>query len=153
MLDKAVSYIAVRTILQIESLSDESQKRVLIYRDSSEKKDLLKDFEEQSGMVIIGPSLLEGLDLKDDQSRFQVFAKVPFPSMADKYVKAKMEVSREWYDWKSIIAILQGIGRSIRSDQDWAVTYFLDGCLGDLINRNRSSFPPEFLSRLMLVKS
>lgn len=134
-------------------LSRENQRRVLIYNDTAEKKLLLKDFEEIDNAVMIGPSLLEGLDLKDEQSRFQIFAKVPFPSLADKYVSAKMEVSREWYDWKSIVAILQGIGRSVRSNDDWAVTYFLDGCLGDLITRNRASFPDEFLSRLKLVKS
>jgi Rad3-related DNA helicase len=134
-------------------LSRENQRRVLIYSDSEEKKLLLKDFDEIDNAVLIGPSLLEGLDLKDEQSRFQIFGKVPFPSLADKYVSAKMEVSREWYDWKSIVAILQGIGRSVRSDNDWAVTYFLDGCLGDLISRNRTSFPDEFLSRLKLVKS
>ena len=117
-----------------------------------EKSTVLINFNDSKNYVLLGPSLLEGLDLKDDESRFQVFAKVPFPSLADRYVKAKMGVSREWYDWKSIVAILQGIGRSIRNDEDWAVTYFLDGCLGDLINRNRDSFPPEFLSRLKLVK-
>lgn len=134
------------------SLSKENQRRVLMYKDSEEKKIMLNNFNDSKNYVLIGPSLLEGLDLKDDESRFQVFAKVPFPSLADRYVKAKMDVSREWYDWKSIVAILQGIGRSIRNDEDWAVTYFLDGCLGDLINRNRDSFPPEFLSRLKLVK-
>jgi len=134
------------------SLSKANQRRVLIYSDSEEKKTLLSDYNDGNNSVIIGPSLLEGLDLPNDQSRFQVFAKVPFPSLADRYVKAKMNVSQEWYDWKSIIAILQGIGRSIRNDEDWAVTYFLDGCLGDLINRNRTSFPSEFLNRLMLVK-
>lgn len=135
-----------------ESLSKANQRRVLVYRDSEEKKVMLNNFNDSKNYVLLGPSLLEGLDLKDDESRFQVFAKVPFPSLADRYVKAKMGVSREWYDWKSIVAILQGIGRSIRNDEDWAVTYFLDGCLGDLINRNRDSFPPEFLSRLKLVK-
>lgn len=135
-----------------DTLSPLNKKRVLLYRDSEEKKFVLNSFTEKDDCVLLGPSLLEGLDLKNEDSRFQVFAKVPFPSLADRFVKAKMNVSQEWYDWKSIVGILQGIGRSVRSEEDWAVTYFLDGCLGDLINRNRSSFPPEFLSRLMLVK-
>lgn len=135
------------------SLPPDLQKRVMFYRNSEEKKEVLANFEKTQNSVLIGPSLLEGLDLRDDLSRFQIFAKVPFPSLADKYVSAKMAISQEWYDWKSTVAILQGIGRSVRGKNDWAITYFLDGCLGDVINRNRESFPPEFLDRLRLIKS
>ena len=135
------------------SLPSDLRDRVMFYKNSEEKKEVLANFEKTDNSVLIGPSLLEGLDLRDDLSRFQIFAKVPFPSLADKYVSAKMAISQEWYDWKSTVAILQGIGRSVRGKNDWAITYFLDGCLGDVINRNRDSFPPEFLSRLRLIKT
>ena len=99
----------------------------------------------------MGPSLLEGLDLKDDWSRFQVFAKVPYLSLGDRFVKAKLGINPSWYRWKAIINILQGTGRSVRSETDWAVTYILDGSLSDLIHNNRHAFPKEFMSRIRII--
>lgn len=135
-----------------EHIDPKFRDRVLIYQDSSEKNDILRDFHNRKNAVLIGPSLLEGLDLYDDKSRFQVFAKVPYPNLQDRYVKAKSNVMPGWYNWKSIIAILQGVGRSVRSQDDWAITYFLDGNLADLMHSNRSAFPNEFKNRLRIVK-
>ena len=101
--------------------------------------------------VVMGPSLLEGLDLKDDLSRFAIFAKVPYLSLSDKFVATKLKINPEWYRWKAIVNILQGTGRSVRSETDWAVTYILDGSLADLIHNNRKAFPIEFLQRISVV--
>ena len=76
--------------------------------------------------------------------RFQIFVKVPFPSLGDKFVKAKLDYNPAWYDWQTCTSILQGVGRSVRSEDDWAITYFLDGCLKDLFKRSRRNFPIEF---------
>jgi Rad3-related DNA helicase len=132
------------------SLSESNKNRVLIYQGSQEKEIALKQFLESTDKILMGPSILEGLDLTADKSRFQVFAKVPFPSLADKFVKAKMNHQPDWYGWKTCCSILQGVGRSVRSKDDWAVTYFLDGCLKDVFRYNRKNFPPEFISRIKI---
>ena len=133
-------------------LPPDLKKKVLVYENSFFKSDALERFHNEKGVVLMGPSILEGLNLFEDKSRFQIFVKVPFPHIGDKYVAAKMNMQPDWYDWKAIISILQGIGRSVRSEQDWAVTYFLDGCLSDLIRRRRDSFPDEVQKRIVLVK-
>lgn len=131
-------------------LSKTKQKRIHVYRGTEEKMDSLKKFIETPGNILIGPSLLEGLDLKDDKSRLQIFLKVPYPNLGDRYVAEKMKYSKGWYSWKTCTSILQGIGRSVRSEEDWAVTYFLDGCLTDLITRSADNFPNEFLERIII---
>lgn len=125
--------------------------RILVYNGSREKRSSLEELKWGERMVLMGPSLLEGLDLRDDFSRFSIFAKVPFPSLSDRFVRAKMERDPGWYHWRSIINLLQGTGRSIRNEDDWAITYILDGSFGDLLHRNRGSFPPEFISRIRPV--
>ena len=105
---------------------------------------------KKKGLVIMGPSILEGLNMIDDKSRFQIFLKVPFPHLGDKYVAAKLEFSQAWYDWKTSIHILQGVGRSIRTPEDWAVTYMLDGCFADLMRSSSDQFPQEFKDRIKL---
>jgi Rad3-related DNA helicase len=40
------------------------------------------------------------------------------------------------------------VGRSIRTPEDWAVTYLIDGCFADLFKSAGTQFPPEFRSRV-----
>ena len=134
-----------------EKLSSDARQRVLVYKGTQEKEEVLQKFLAEKNLVIIGPSILEGLDLAQDKSRFQVFVKVPYPSLGDRFVKAKMEHFPDWYQWKTSTGILQGIGRSIRSEKDWAVSYILDGCLSDLFKRSRQNFPSEFQKRIKVV--
>ena len=135
-----------------KSLDKKSQSRIITYSNSQEKEEAIRTFILNPGKILMGPSLLEGINLFEERSRFQIFVKIPFPSLGDKYVSAKMNYSPEWYDWKTITAILQGVGRSVRSENDWAVTYVLDGCLKDLLKRRRSSFPDEFQRRIVLSR-
>jgi len=123
----------------------------LVYNGTEEKRKTLEILKFSKDKVLIGPSLLEGLDLKDEWSRFQIFAKVPYLSLGDRFVKAKLAINPTWYQWKCIIGLLQGVGRSIRSEKDWAITYILDGCLSDLIHNHRRSFPKEFLNRIRVI--
>lgn len=125
-------------------------KRIIDYSDSKAKKEALRNFKESDDKILIGPSILEGLDLKDDVSRFQIFFKVPYPSLGDPLIKAKTSHSNEWYDWKTGISIMQGVGRSVRSEEDWAITYVLDACFRSLINKE-GFFPPSFKERIKII--
>jgi ATP-dependent DNA helicase DinG len=131
-------------------LPREIRKRVLTYKGSEEKDKIIKKLKKNPNTVIMGPSLLEGLNLADDDSRFQIFLKVPYPHLGDRYVKAKLEDSQKWYNWKTSISVLQGAGRSIRTPDDWAVTYLLDGNFADLLKAAGDQFPPEFKRRLVV---
>jgi len=125
--------------------------RLMDYDNSKEKNDLLELFKQKEEAVFMGPSLLEGLDLKDDVSRFQIFFKVPYPNLGDPLIKAKMNTMPNWYDWKTGITIMQGVGRSVRNEDDWAVTYILDACFLSLINKPEL-FPPSFVERIKTIK-
>jgi Rad3-related DNA helicase len=140
------------TLKIFNHLSPKNKSRVLVYEGTEEKRKVLEMLKRDTSKVLMGPSLLEGLDLKDDWSRLQIFAKVPYLSLADKFVKAKLAINPDWYRWKAIINILQGTGRSVRSENDWATTYILDGSLADLIHASRKSFPIEFMQRIKIVE-
>lgn len=122
----------------------------ITYDSAKERGGAIDLFNKVDGKVLLGPSLLEGLDLKDEKSRFQIFFKVPYPSLGDPLVKAKMKTFPGWYDWKTGIAIQQGAGRSIRSKDDWAVTYILDACFRSLVNK-KDFFPPSFENRIKTI--
>jgi len=134
-------------------LSPQNKERLLIYNDSMTKKDCLDALRYSDDKVLVGPSLVEGLSLNDDLCRFQIMMKVPYPSTADNYVKAKMERSQSWYDATTCVSILQGVGRGIRSEQDWCVTFILDACFNNLYWKASNMFPPEFVQRLQCIPS
>jgi Rad3-related DNA helicase len=121
------------------------------YENSREKAGMIELFKKKKDAVLMGPSLLEGLDLKDDISRFQIFFKVPYPNLNEPLIKAKLNTSNEWYDWKTGISIMQGVGRSVRSESDWAITYILDASFKNLINK-KGFFPPSFLERIKTIR-
>jgi ATP-dependent DNA helicase DinG len=140
------------TLNIFNNLSSKNKSRVLVYEGTEEKRRVLEMLKRDTSKVLMGPSLLEGLDLKDDWSRLQIFAKVPYLSLSDRFVKAKLAINPDWYRWKAIINVLQGTGRSVRSETDWADTYILDGALADLIHSSRRSFPTEFMQRIVLLE-
>lgn len=136
-----------------KSLTPFQQRRVILYEGSATKETAIREFYKRTDGILMGPSLLEGLNLTDDLSRFQIFFKVPYPSLHDRYVAAKLKVSPEWYDWKTTLSIVQGAGRSIRTPDDYARTYIIDGCFSILLRKNRQGFPQEFLDRIVITQS
>ena len=103
--------------------------------------------------MLVGPSLVEGLSFDDDLCRFQIIMKVPYPSLADKFVAAKMKYDNQWYSNTTAISILQGVGRGVRNMSDWCVTFILDGCFLRLFQMSYKMFPPEFCQRIKVLDS
>lgn len=134
------------------NVSKENQKRLIVYSGSDEKKMGLDMLKLEEGRVIIGPSLITGISLDDNLARFCIFGKIPYPSLNDRFVKAKMQLDYSSYLWKTIIEIQQGLGRAIRSKDDWCISYILDACFGDLLFKYSKFFPNELLERIKILK-
>ena len=141
------SYAFSRQILEYTQYSD----RLVKYIDSQQKKRSIQVFKSKPGAILIGPSILEGLDLKDDISRFQVFFKVPYPSLGDPLIKAKLNAQPIWYNWKTLNNLLQGAGRSVRNKNDWAITYILDACFESLL-LTPNALPNSFKNRIKIIE-
>ncbi len=136
-----------------DALEPELKKRILLYEDSAEKQDNLDTYKYSTDKVLVGPSLVEGLSLNDDLCRFQIIMKVPYPSLADKFISAKKDFNPQWYTDATAISILQGVGRGVRNEKDWCVTFILDGCFTNLLTYCRKMFPDEFINRIQLIPS
>jgi Rad3-related DNA helicase len=132
-------------------VSKKNKQRILVYNGTEEKILALDLLKTSKNKVILGPSLITGISLDNDLARWCVFAKCPYPSLSNRFIKAKMEINPSWYSEKTIVEILQGVGRAIRSENDFCSTYFLDANLGDLLFKHRKSFPQHFLNRIKVV--
>jgi ATP-dependent DNA helicase DinG len=100
--------------------------------------------------VLISPSLYTGLDLKDDLSRFQIITKVPYPDISDRWINEKRKMSGQWYNWQTALKLVQGYGRSIRSKEDWAITYVLDSGFENFVRKNKDILPDWFTQAIVV---
>lgn len=124
----------------------------LVVHDSKNRVTMLRQHEAAlNDSVIVSPSFTEGIDLRDDLSRFQIICKIPYPYLGDKYVKTKMERCRNWYAWMTAKTIVQSLGRSVRSSDDFAVSYILDSDWVSFYQRNRFLFPRWFIDAIVNV--
>ena len=127
------------------------QRRMLIYNNSNEKSDFIEIHKKSHNTILVGPSLSEGIDLPGDLCRFIIILKVPYASLGDKLVKAKMELFPDWYKSDASNNIIQGIGRGNRSKDDWCLTYIMDACWGFLFLNTKEQYAPELQARIKTV--
>ena len=138
----ANSYALQKAIL--EALSATPHASRLIYHDNqpgSREAAIAKHLSSPEPTVLLSPSMTEGLDLAEDLSRFQICAKVPYPSLADPFVKARMNHDPAWMTWQTALTLVQATGRSIRSREDRAVTYITDADFQNFMVRAESILP------------
>jgi len=101
--------------------------RLFIHEQGSNSGEIVEEFKKYKGSgVLISPSIFEGLDFANDQSRYQIICKTPYASLGDLRIKKIADSYGNIYREMTLYKILQGIGRSIRSAEDTAVTYCLD---------------------------
>ena len=130
------------------NLSEKNRRRIRICHSRNEngmtQDEVLQEHSFDEDGVLLSSSLWEGVDLKDDLSRFQIIAKVPYPNLSEKRTKIKMQKFPLWYKSQTLTKLLQGFGRSIRSEDDWAVTYVLDSAASDLLLQSKFMIPKAY---------
>jgi Rad3-related DNA helicase len=134
-----------------DNISEKNKERIMLYEDTNDKRNKLEEFEDSKNKVLIGPSLIEGIDLKDDLCRFIIIMKTPYPSLGDKFVAKKFEVDKNWYMWKTVNSILQGVGRGVRNENDWCETYIIDGTFDNILMNYNYLLPNSFKSRIFNI--
>jgi Rad3-related DNA helicase len=90
--------------------------------------------------VIFSPSMTEGLDLKDDLGRLGIIVKVPYPAL-DPYVRARMQIDPDWYQWLTALKLVQATGRIVRSSKDWGHIWILDAGFRNFWRRAKNILP------------
>ena len=132
----------------IRHLSPKNTQRIRLChsrnRDGKTQDEVITEHASDPTGVLLSSSLWEGVDLKDDLSRFQIIAKVPYPNYTEKRTRAKMNKFPRWYTSQTLTKILQGFGRSIRSEDDWAKTYVLDKAVNNVFFKGQSMIPKAY---------
>jgi Rad3-related DNA helicase len=120
----------------------------LMIHDSSNRQSVLNEFlESDNNAVLISPSMDRGLSLDMDKARFQIILKMPWLSLGDKIVKARVYsgwLGQEWFQATALLTVLQMCGRSTRSKDDYSITYILDAQFKRIVLQKPSFLPKWF---------
>ena len=145
--DKGIIHTTSYSQLQFikNNISKNNFVRLIETNPKLDRNDMiLKHFESSKPTVLISPSMYLGIDLKDDLSRFQIIVKVPYPDLTDKKISVLKQRNPKWYEWNTILRLIQAYGRSIRTSEDYANTYILDSSISFLLKNGKDMIPKWF---------
>lgn len=133
-----------------EHLDPVARKHVVMQDREHRERSLAEWMKSTEPSVFISTKYTEGIDLKDDYARYQIYIKMGFPSLTDPRVKKRLVDLGDhlWYDYQAIEDVEQMSGRATRSDADWSETFVLDTSFGRLRLKYRKYFKNWFLDRL-----
>lgn len=136
-------------VQELEPLVKAGKMRLFDHRQGEKLENVLTAFKAYSGIpaILISPAMFEGVDLPGDLSRFQIMVKAPYPSLGDKRMKFILDKHKDLYELITVMKVVQGAGRSVRSADDYATTYCLDMNLQRLWNSNANIWKNEFTPR------
>lgn len=111
-----------------EGLKADYDDRLVTYTEGRGAGEALESYMARANGVLLAPSMARGVDLPDDACRVIVVCKVPYASLGDKQVSARLysEGGQTWYSVNALREMVQMTGRAVRHEGDRAVTYVLD---------------------------
>lgn len=120
--------------------------RCITYTSSFDKESALARYRKTERAVLLAASMDRGVDLKDDDCRVVVVAKVPFPSLGDRQVGMRLRGTggQEWYNVQTIRKLVQMTGRGVRSESDWCITYIFDSLFLEKVYKSAKHLLPEW---------
>jgi ATP-dependent DNA helicase DinG len=107
----------------------------LFVQGEAPRERLLKEFREDGNGVLLGTtSFWEGVDVKGEALRLVIIEKLPFASPDDPLVRARIDhlqatggnAFRDYQLPEAALALKQGVGRLIRSEEDYGTVVICD---------------------------
>ena len=74
---------------------------------------------------------------------------MPFPNLGSKQINIRKSKDEAWYNYKTIMPLMQSYGRGIRDMDDYCDTYVLDSDFERLLNNYSYFFNEYFLEAIV----
>lgn len=118
---------------------------VVLHEQGGNTEEQIEDWQSSDKDIFLSPSVMEGVDLKDDMCRWQVLLKVPYPPQTSRIQHMLNEEEYGWAEYKerTLLRVVQSYGRAVRSKDDYADYYVLDEDFSDLVNERN---PPNWFT-------
>lgn len=131
-------------------LRDSVRSPRFLFQDDfrGDKKEMLVAHGKRTDSVIVAPAMHEGFDFKGDLARFQIIAKIPWPSLGDKLIKERAFRDDAYYGWLTALKMVQSYGRICRFNGDWGYTYIVDSGFQFYFSKHGHMLPTWFKEAL-----
>ncbi len=126
--------------------------KYLVYiQDRKNRAGSLEDWmADPDPSVFISTNMTEGLNLKGDLCKYQMYTKIGFPSSADKRVAKRLELGHWlWYNMQAIEDIEQASGRDVRSEEDESEMFIWDGSFAAMYLKYNKHIKQWFKDRVV----
>jgi Rad3-related DNA helicase len=91
--------------------------------------------------ILVSPSMGTGWDFPDNECRWQIVAKVPFPDRRPEVVRMREKEDPHYGPYLAIQSLVQATGRGRRSATDWCENFVIDNNFQWLYFLYRDHFP------------
>ena len=118
----AVSYQRAQWIAR----NSEFAGHMFVHNTGTARETIAKFKEAVPPAILVSPSVSTGFDFPDDECRWQILCKVPFPDTRDLVTKARSDRDRDYPMYQAMQEIVQMAGRSTRSEDDWSEVLIVD---------------------------
>lgn len=119
----SLSYARMKQIYE----SSRYAEYMIVHRSGGAAEAMREFCDSPSPRILVSPSMEEGVDFVGDLCRWQIVAKVPFADSRDPVTKARMDEDRGYGKHVAGMRLEQMAGRPMRSTEDWAETFIIDG--------------------------
>lgn len=118
-------------------------KLSMITHRPSEVEEAVREYRRaKAPCILVSPAIEEGWNFEGDDARWQFIWKVPFIDGRSQLVKARLESDKAYGNDVAALAIMQMVGRIMRSMSDWGESFISDSHW--LWFRNKVKFPQWF---------
>lgn len=103
----------------------------VVHKKGQRMSDVVAEFKSRRGPAwLVTPAATEGVDLPLDLCEFIIIPKMPFPDMRDRLVQIRKTRDKDYIPYLVLQAVVQAVGRGMRSAEDSCESFILDGHFG-----------------------
>jgi Rad3-related DNA helicase len=145
-----VSYARAKQIY----LNSEHRERMITHSTEGTRLAItkFKQADQDSGKVLVSPSVTTGYDFPYEECEFQIIVKIPFPDSRDPVLKARQASDAEYGMYQTLQTLVQECGRGMRAEDDYCETFIIDDLVKWAVWRHKHLVPEWFLGTLKTVE-
>lgn len=145
--DKGIIHTVSYRLTQEVLRRSRNTRRLLTHEAKNREQVFSKYAASTEPVVLLSPSAMVGFDAPYQGCRFQIIMKLPFPDRSDpvRVAQAKSEVGKQIAIYDTASSLVQAYGRAMRAEDDWGITYLLDGQFSWFKHAARRYLPSWFL--------
>lgn len=103
------------------------QSRLIIHGPGQLPRNLERFKQAADARVLLTPAIDVGVDFPDDECRFIIIAKVPYPYLAPGTAnRARAMANKSWTRHVAMVTLQQMAGRGMRHPDDWCEVFIID---------------------------